>query len=256
MILRTAARLLLECTATKIAYPSPRISIGARIVNHSTIGNNASVGFNSLVIHSILGDNVTVSHGCSVSNCGLEEYAFVYPRSLLADVHVGKFSYVGYSSVVTRTRIGRFCSMGPHLICGIGLHPTDFVSTSPVFYSTGRQCGTTFSNGDHFREREDIVIGHDVWIGARVFVRDGVRIGHGAVVGAGAVVADDVPDYAIVGGVPAKLIRFRFPDRIIAELNDVQWWNWSTEKLRETQRLFAQTDIDSFLDWALTHYAT
>jgi acetyltransferase-like isoleucine patch superfamily enzyme len=168
----------------------------------------------------------------------------------LKDVQVGRFSYISLDSKLLKTKVGRFCSVGPYLICGIGLHPVDFVSTSPVFYSTLKQCGTTFADRDYFHEREEIVIGHDVWIGTRVFIRDGVKIGNGAIIAAGAVVVDDVPDYAIVGGVPAKLIRFRFADDIIAELREIQWWNWSIDRLQQAHTLFAQNRIDLFLNGA------
>ena len=99
-------------------------------------------------------------------------------------------------------------------------------------------------------ERKQILVGHDVWIGAKVFIRDGVSVGSGAVVGAGAVVVKDIPDYAIVAGVPAKVIRYRFSDEIISKLLSLQWWNWPEEKLRNAQPHFAQKDISAFIEWA------
>jgi carbonic anhydrase/acetyltransferase-like protein (isoleucine patch superfamily) len=82
-----------------------------------------------------------------------------------------------------------------------------------------------------------------------VFVRDGVRIGNGALIAAGAVVTNDVADYAIVGGVPAKLIRYRFSEAVIHELLEIEWWNWNDSKLREAQPLLSQPDVDAFLAW-------
>ncbi|MBA3921161.1 MAG: CatB-related O-acetyltransferase [Nostocaceae cyanobacterium] len=162
---------------------------------------------------------------------------------------MGRFNYVSSSSKLDLAEIGSFCSFGPELICGYGEHPTDFVSTNPVFFSTFKQCGTSFADKNYFEERKKIFIGHDVWIGARVFIRDGVKIGNGAIIGAGAVVVKDIPDYAIVGGVPAKIIRFRFSDEIIRELLNINWWNWSEDKLRKAQIYFVKKDIYSFIEW-------
>jgi acetyltransferase-like isoleucine patch superfamily enzyme len=250
----TATSYLWQSITTKIAHPGPNVSIGARVVNHSTLGKNSKVGFNATLFRSAVGDNVNIGHSSTVSHSSLEDHVLLYHRCLLHDVQVGRFSYISFDSQVLETKVGRFCSVGPHLICGIGLHPVDFASTSPVFYSTLRQCGTTFADRDHFREREEIVIGHDVWIGSRVFIRDGVTIGNGAIIAAGAVVVDNVPDYAIVGGVPAKIIRFRFPERTISDLLEIQWWNWSTDRLRKLQPLFAQNNIELFLEGARKQY--
>jgi acetyltransferase-like isoleucine patch superfamily enzyme len=143
--------------------------------------------------------------------------------------------------------IGSFASVGPRALLGCGDHPVDLPSTAPLFYSTRRQCGTTFAPADRVIERRAITLGHDTWLGAATFVRDGVAIGDGAIVAAGAVVAADVPPYAIVGGVPAKLIRFRFPADAIARLLTVQWWHWDEARLRAAQPWFGQPDITAFL---------
>jgi chloramphenicol O-acetyltransferase type B len=83
-----------------------------------------------------------------------------------------------------------------------------------------------------------------------VFTRDGIKIGNGALIAAGAVVVKDIPDYAIAGGVPAKVIRYRFDERTIEDLLQLEWWNWPEEKLRRAQSCFAQNDVRALLDWA------
>lgn len=248
MILQNITRYLLQCTSTKIAYPGSNISLGARILNHSTLGRNSKVGRNSLILASFLGDNVTISDSCCIFNSNIEENVFVYQACMLGDAQLGRFSYIANNSELGKTKVGRFCSIGPYFLCGLGVHPTNFASTSPVFYSTLKQCGVTFSDKDSFEERKETIIGHDVWIGARVFIADGVRIGNGAIIGAGAVVVENIPDYAIVGGVPAKVIRFRFANDIIADLLKIQWWDWSKEKLQRAQSIFAQDNIRLFLE--------
>jgi len=128
--------------------------------------------------------------------------------------------------------VGAFCSIGPEvLIGGFGKHPTNWISTHPAFYSPLKQAGFTFSTESKFRELERTEIGNDVWIGARAMILDGVKIGNGAIVAAGAVVARDVSPYSIVGGVPAKEIRKRFGDDVIASLKGMEWWNLSLDDL-------------------------
>lgn len=90
-----------------------------------------------------------------------------------------------------------------------------------------------------------MLVGNDVWIGARAMLLDGVRVGDGAIVGAGAVVTRDVPPYAIVVGSPAKVVRFRFDDARIARLLQLSWWLWSDELIR--QRVEAFSNVETFL---------
>ena len=139
---------------------------------------------------------------------------------------IGGYSYVASNTEIRQAQIGRFCSIGPGCRIGLGAHPTrGFVSTSPVFYSINKQCGTTFVNSTNFQETSSVIIGNDVWLGANVVVSCGVQIGNGAIVGAGAVVVSNVPDYAVFGGVPARLIRYRFERSEIEVLNQFAWWN-------------------------------
>ena len=82
----------------------------------------------------------------------------------------------------------------------------------------------------------ETIIGNDVWIGEKVFIKDGIRVGDGAIIGAGAIVTKDVPPYAIVAGVPARIIRYRFDEDVILKLLKIQWWDWSDEKLANNKR--------------------
>lgn len=234
----------------KRLYPNSHVAFGSRLWNGSTVGKGAKIGSNSSISGSIISDNVTISNNCSISNSIIRENAFVYQSSSLHEVEVGRFSYVGRNSILAQTTIGRFCSLGPELLCGPGEHPTDYVSSSPLFFSTRKQCGVSFSDKNYFEEKKAVTIGHDVWISARVLIRDGMNIGHGAIIGAGAIVLADVPSYGIVGGVPAKLIRFRFSEDIIEKLLEIKWWEWNNKMLQKAQALFAQEDINAFLEWA------
>lgn len=163
----------------------------------------------------------------------------------LSDVLIGSYTYIAPNSNISLTRIGKFCSIGPNLFCGYGIHPTDGLSTAPMFYSTMKQNGLTLSEIDKVVERKHIYIGNDVFIGMNVTILDGVTIGDGAVIGAGAVVSKDIPAYAIAVGSPIKIIRYRFNEKQIEALLKIKWWNFTEEKLKEVEEYFF--DVDEFI---------
>ncbi|MDB4723736.1 CatB-related O-acetyltransferase [Akkermansiaceae bacterium] len=170
------------------------------------------------------------------------QYVKIGSRHTIINTSIDNFSYVAGNSNIRNTQIGRFCSIGPNFMCGLAIHPINGVSTSPVFYSTKRQCGFSFCSKNKVKEFGNVKIGHDVFIGANVTILTNLGIGNGAVIAAGSVVVDDVPDYAIVGGVPAKVIRYRFPQNIIEDLLDVKWWDLPSEKLHIIESNFFDTD--------------
>lgn len=231
-------------------YPHAEIAFGSRVTGDCELGAQVKIDADCYIFDSKLGDRVHVQAGCHIFRTEIDRQVVIYPRTWLSGVRFGSYSYINEQSLMRGVHVGRFTSIGPHFFCGFGEHPSNLVSTSPAFYSTGNQCGTSFADRDEFEEAKETSIGHDVWTGARVFVRDGVRIGNGAIVAAGAVVVKDVPDYAIVGGVPARVIRLRFPEKAIKELLEIKWWNWSEDKLRAAQPMFVRDDINSFIEWA------
>lgn len=121
-------------------------------------------------------------------------------------------------SRVANADVGAFCGIGPNVRIGPGLHPTRWVSTHPVLYSNAMQSGIAFCESRKFEDNRPIIIGRDVWIGANALVLDGVSVGHGAVIAAGAVITKDVPPYAIVGGVPGKVLKMPFDSDTIDQL--------------------------------------
>ncbi len=241
---------LLKHLSNKRLYAHADVAYGSRVTGATKLGARVRIGKDCYVYDSTLGDDVEIKDGCRIFKAQFERRVVIYPHCMLSNVRFGSFSYVNEHSLLRAVSVGRFTSIAPHFLCGYGEHPSHLASTSPVFYSTRNQSGTSFAAHDYFDEERETNIGHDVWIGVRVFVRDGVKIGNGAIVAAGAVVVKDVPDYAIVGGVPAKVIRYRFSEEVIKELLELEWWNRSEEELRQAQPLFAQDDIASFLKWA------
>lgn len=161
----------------------------------------------------------------------------------LRDITLGISTYIGACTYISgpanlrgAKTIGSFCSMGNNITIGPGNHPTNWLSTSPFQYNSIflnhpeiRGLGLT---GFSFESAGPVEIGNDVWIGSNTTILSGVSIGHGAIIAAGSVVTKDVPPYAIVGGVPAKVIKFRFDDAIIEKLLDIKWWIYDLRSLK------------------------
>lgn len=182
------------------------------------------------------------------SQVRFSDYVRLMGRTILSDVRVGRCTTF-VDSVVCRGTVGSFCSIGPGtMIGGLGVHPLHMISTNPVFYSTLRQCGMTFSDADYFTEMKPVTLGNDVWVGASALILGGVTVGHGAVIAAGAVVTKDVPDYAVVGGVPAKVIKYRFTEQEIALLLELQWWALPDSVLTAHAQLFRAGDVSRLLN--------
>ena len=171
-------------------------------------------------------------------NTVLDAPVKLYPPFTIYDSKIGKFSYISERAIISQTTIGRFCSIGPNLLCGWGIHPLDGISTSPMFYSTLRQNGFSLVKENKIEERKKITIGNDVFIGANVTILDGVTIGDGAVIGAGCVVNKDVPCYAIVAGVPMGILRYRFREEEIQALQRINWWNGNDNELQQVEQYF------------------
>jgi chloramphenicol O-acetyltransferase type B len=219
-------------------------------IYNSTLGNTISVLDNCHIHDSMMGDDISISNDCYIQNTKVEKNIFINAKCILIDVQLGSYSYLSEESHFQKTNIGRFCSISNQIACGLFHHPTNFISTSPVFYSTLKQCGVSFSQENYFDENiKPTIIENDVWIGTKVIIKGGIRIGNGAVVGAGAVVVSDIPDYAIVGGSPAKIIRFRFPPEVIEELLNIKWWEWSDDELKSVQPFFSTSDYSMFIDF-------
>ncbi|MEU2453307.1 CatB-related O-acetyltransferase [Streptomyces sp. NPDC012765] len=144
-----------------------------------------------------------------------------------------------------RLVIGKFCALGTgvRFIMNGANHRMDGPSTFP-FPIMGGSWAEHFDLLTDLPTRGDTVVGHDVWFGHSTTVMPGLRIGHGAVVASGAVVVDDVPDYGIVGGNPARLIRTRHSAEDIARLLSIAWWDWPPAHLTEHIRTVMAGTVD------------
>ncbi len=189
-----------------------------------------------------------IASGATVRRSKLGRYNLICERANLICSELGDYSYIGGDSFVGNTCIGKFCSIGPKVMIGLGMHPTrGFVSTHPIFYSTTFPSKNTFATEQGFVEQGRVTIGHDVWIGASAIIADNIKIGTGAIVGAGAVVVENIEPYSVVGGVPAKLLRKRFSDNEIEELLESEWWHVDEQILASNFRSFRS--LQSFRDF-------
>lgn len=151
--------------------------------------------------------------------------------SYYGHIELGAYTFAGSDCEFREVSMGRFCSIARRVVIGSVDHPLDGISTHPIAWGSGKvfRQDPWFAAVQSQRRRRwrsgRVTIGHDVWIGNGVFIRRDVRVGHGAVIGAGSVVTRDVAPYDIVGGVPARTLRRRFPEDIVARLLAVRWWD-------------------------------
>ncbi|MEL7122119.1 MAG: CatB-related O-acetyltransferase [Bacteroidota bacterium] len=181
-----------------------------------------------------------------LTNSTVEEYVKLYPPYHISNTQIGKGTYISQNAYVSLAKIGRFCSIGPNLICGWGIHPTQALSTSPSFYSVNSPNGLSLSEKNKVIERKIIEIGNDVFIGMNVTILDGITIGDGAIIGAGAIVSKDIPPYAIAVGAPIQIIRYRFSESEIKKFLKIQWWNFEPSELKEVEKHFFE--INKFIE--------
>jgi acetyltransferase-like isoleucine patch superfamily enzyme len=180
-----------------------------------------------------------------------ESYAEFRRLQRAGRITVGARTY-GYPAIWTDVhsieclRVGKYSSLGGKYLLG-GKHGDGFVTTYPHRINFKMEGAGT----DGFPTvTGDTIVGSDVWTCENCLILSGVTIGDGAIVAAGAVVTKDVPPYAIVGGNPAKLIRYRFDEDQIQALLEIRWWDWPEEKIREAVPLLASRDVDRFIAYA------
>lgn len=168
----------------------------------------------------------------------------IYSFCQIFNSNIGSYTYVSRKTSIIHANIGAYCSIAGGVKIGMGTHNIKSVSSSPAFYSKNNALGITFAQNNNFTEFKRVEIGNDVWIGARAMIMSGIKIGHGAVIGAGAIVTKDVPNYAVVVGVPAKTIKYRFSKKSIKILIESEWWNWPEEIIRDKLQLFQNDLLD------------
>ncbi|OKL43957.1 DapH/DapD/GlmU-related protein [Pseudovibrio exalbescens] len=174
----------------------------------------------------------------------------ILQRTALEYSEVGDYSYIGSDCMISDTTIGKFTAIAAHVRLGPPNHPMHRPSQhrftyTPEYYEAHQERDHMFFEQ---RRAARVHIGNDVWIGHGVTVLAGVQIGDGAVLAAGAVVAHNVAPYTIVGGVPARRIKDRFPPHQAEQLAALKWWDLPEDILFDKLALFQSEDIEQFVD--------
>lgn len=184
-------------------------------------------------------------HGTSIRRSKLHKTTCIDIGCNVIDCEIGRCSYLAYNVWAIKAKIGSFCSIGDGAYIGGAEHPMEWVSTSPAFENVRNSFPKKRFANIEMPLHKLTTIGNDVWIGHNAVIKQGVTIGDGAVIGSNAVVTKNVPPYAVVGGVPAKIIKYRFSEEQIRFLLQAEWWNLSDAKL--TDLGFSFKDIHSFM---------
>ena len=174
----------------------------------------------------------------------ISKFAKINRFARIVESKIGRYSYIGINTWIINCEVGRFCSIATDVNIGLAEHTLSYISTSPIFTETPNGTGHSWIDRSIINPSKPTYIGNDVWIGFRALIKSGVTIGNGAIIGAGAIVTKDVPPYAIVAGVPARIIRYRFSQEIIVELERLKWWDWNENDLRNNIASFQNSNIE------------
>lgn len=196
-----------------------------------------------------IGNNVQIIESQIYGKVIIGEYSMIHKTTILSDclVQIGRYTSINgigteIQSILNPITIGNFCSIARGVTIQENNHDIDRVTT---YYIKKH----IFKEGIHSDSvsKGAITIGNDVWIGAQSVILSGVTIGNGAVIAANSTVTKDVPPYAIVGGNPAKVIRYRFSDEVVELLTELRWWEWDIDKIIRNKSFFDQKlTIDTF----------
>ena len=183
-------------------------------------------------------------------NCELGQFTDIAERVMMAECQLGDYSYVERHVEVIYTNIGKFCAIAAAARINALGHPMQRISQHKITYRPNEYFLDAKLDKEFrdFRKSQIVEIGHDVWVGHGAIVMPGIKIGHGAVLAAGAVVTKNVEAFAVVAGVPAKRISWRFEKSIRARIIALKWWDWSHDKLAGAVDDMRQLSAEGFLE--------
>ena len=198
-------------------------------IKASKIGEGSTIDDDSIVLKSVIGQD-----------CDIER------RNLIQSSTIGDMTYTGNDTSIMWASIGKYCCISRMVDIGGNEHNYLAAAMMPSYRIKGKLGGAL---SKHPTEAP-ITIGNDVWIGEGVSIvrKEGLTIGDGVVIGSGAVITKSIPDYAIVAGVPGRVIKYRFSESIIERLKNLKWWDWDKEKILRNEELLTQNMTDEVLD--------
>ncbi|MDR3540559.1 MAG: DapH/DapD/GlmU-related protein [Desulfosporosinus sp.] len=196
-----------------------------------------------------LGQVPSIHENCQLYNVELGQYTEIGMNNVLENIKFDDFSYTGQFCILQNADVGKFSNIAAMVRIGPVLHPMDRPTLHHFTYRRTKYGFAETDDEEFFQWRAALraYIGHDTWIGHGAIIMPGVTIGNGAVVGSGAVVTKDVDPYTVVVGVSAKPIKQRFAKDIVRKLEEIQWWDWSYETIKDRLNDF-YLPINDFTD--------
>ncbi len=191
-----------------------------------------------------------VHPSATLRDATLGRFTEIKERVAFSDSQLGDYSYVERQAEVIYAKIGKFCCIAANARINALEHPLERVSQHKMTYRANEYfLGAKLDSEFRARRQGRLVeTGNDVWIGHGAIIKPGVKIGHGAVVAAGAIVTRDVPAYAIVAGVPARFLRWRFEPKVSARIIALVWWDWEHDRLAAAVEDMRLLSADAFVE--------
>lgn len=193
--------------------------------------------------------NVIIEANVNILKSDLSNFTRICKNTTFKKSILGDYSYIGENCFFENVKVGKFCSISKNVSIILGQHPSKtFVSTHPIFYSIRGQVGTRFISNQKFDEFKlineySVVIGNDIWIGDGVKIMEGISIGDGAIIASGTVVTKNIEPYSINGGIPSKLIKYRFEEKYRNWLCSIKWWDKDINWIKKNAEFFDNIEL-------------
>ena len=210
-----------------------KCDVTVSIDNKSSVSKEVTIYKNVRIRNSKIGKGCLIGDESRISECEFDENVEIARRNNIQMTSIGRGTQIGENTVIQNATIGNYCAISWNCTLGGGEHFLSNLSITELkrIFNNEKRTSNPFIDSP-------LVIGNDVWIAAGAQVLRNVTIGDGAVVGAGAVVTKNVPPYAVVAGVPAKIIKYRFSDAFVKRLLNIKWWTFSQQKLDDCKWCF------------------